>query len=250
MNVPFLNFINMVQLIQIKKYLLVGLTMDSVLHSAYSKMRQCTMTIATTASYSFLKLLKLSKILGCRFSFFSASQLVTPVLAAEISAPELVGITALRTILHLSLQASLTVFGLLYYIPTFIGALYFKASLTHTAKIARVLAPVACMAIFVNTPVGSHAWVYSLYWLVPVALTLIPHRSIFLSALASTFMVHAVGSVLFILSTPMVPAFWLGLLPVVAFERCMIAAGITTLYYAVKIIQQLVKVVSFRFAFA
>lgn len=217
--------------------------MNSVLRSSYK-------TIITTASFSFLKLLKLSKILGYRFSFFSASQLVTPVLAAELSAPELVGIAALRTILHLSLQASFTIFGLLYYIPTFFGALYFKASLTHTAAIARIVTPIACIGIFVSTPVGSQAWVYSLYWLVPVLLTLIPHRSVFLSALASTFMVHAVGSIFFILSTPMVPAFWLGLLPLVALERCMIAAGITGLYYAVKIIQHMLKAVSLRFALA
>jgi hypothetical protein len=235
----------MVQLIQIKKYLLEGFTMNSVLRSSYK-------TIITTASYSFLKLLKLSKILGYRFSFFSASQLITPVLGAEISAQEFVVITALRTILHLSVQTSLTIFGLLYYVPTFIGALYFKAALAHssslTSKIMRILAPLACMALFVSTSVGSQAWVYSLYWLVPVVITLLPHRSIFLSALASTFMVHAIGSVLFILSTPMVPAFWLGLLPIVALERCMIAAGITGLYYAVKLTQHMLKIVTFRFA--
>ncbi len=217
--------------------------MNSVLRSLYK-------TIITTASYSLLKLLKMSKVLGCRWSFFSASQLVTPVLAAEISAQELVGITALRTLLHLSLQTSLTIFGFFYYIPTFAGALYFKASLTHTAKIARVLAPLACMAAFVSTSVGSQAWVYSMYWLIPVILTVVPHRSIFLSALASTFMVHAVGSVLFIFCTPMAPAFWLGLLPIVAFERCMLAAGITGLYYGVKITQHVLKALSFRFAHA
>ncbi len=219
--------------------------MNSVLRSSYK-------TIITTASYSFLKLLKISKFLGYRFSFFSASQLITPVLAAEISSQELVAITTLRTLLHLSVQTSVTVFGLLYYIPTFIGALYFKASVCHTSsfasKMVRIFAPLACIAIFVSTSVGSQAWVYSIYWLIPVLLTLIPHRSIFLSALASTFMVHAVGSVLFILSTPMVPAFWVGLLPIVAFERCLIAAGITGLYYAVKITQHLLKVVTFRFA--
>ncbi|MBY0109985.1 MAG: hypothetical protein K2X90_02635 [Candidatus Babeliaceae bacterium] len=217
--------------------------MNSVLRSSYK-------TIIISASYSFVKVLTLSKIIGYRLSFFSMSQLVTPILALHITSTELIGLTTLRTLFHLLMYPASGILGVLYHLPTLVGALYFKASFDDTSKIARIVAPLVCMALFVSTSVGSQAWAYSFFWLTPFLISLIPHRSLFLSSLASTFMAHAVGSVLFIVSTPMIPAFWLGLIPLVAFERSMFAAGITALYYAMKVIQQLFRILSVRFAHA
>lgn len=249
----------MVQLIHIKKYILIGLAMNSVLHFTNNivrlsvpKIRKLAPTIFTAASYSFFKLLKLSKISGYRLSSFTVGHVMTPVLALGLSSSELLGVTVLRTCVHLLTHSTLGIFGFLYYLPSLTGALYFKSLLSGNlnARIACALAPLVCMAIFVSTPVGSVAWIYSLCWTIPAAIALLPRNNIFLTALASTYMAHAVGSVLFILSTPMVPAFWIGLLPVVAFERCMLAAGITAVYYAIIISQQAYKIVSARLAIA
>jgi hypothetical protein len=240
----------MVQLIQIKKYLLTGFTQDLSMNSV---LRSFYKTIIATASYSFLKLLKMSTMLGSRLNYFSIAHTATPVLAAHISTPELLGVTCLRTLFHVAAYPALGVFGLFYHVPSLLGAYYFKTMLnnsSYSARLACAAAPMVCMALFISTPVGSVAWVYSLYWLIPAAIALLPRNNIFLTALASTFMTHAAGSVLFILTTPMVPAFWFGLLPIVALERCMFAAGITGLYYVVKLTQQAYKVASARFSFA
>src|SRR5216684_1589321 len=62
----------------------------------------------------------------------------------------------------------------------------------------RLLLPIACMGLFVIHPIGAQAFVYSLYWLIPVILYFIPQRSLFLQALGSTFIAHAVGSVIWL----------------------------------------------------
>lgn len=208
-----------------------------------SLLRSSCKTIATAASYSFLKLFTLSKISGTRVSHFSVAHIMTPVLAAHTSTIELLSLTALRTLAHLMVHPTAGLLALCYHMPSLIGAYYFKSMLSdsHNLRRACVIAPLVCMALFMSTTVGSQAWPYSLYWLIPALIPLIPHKSIFLIALGSTFLTHAVGSVFFILTTPMTAAFWLTLMPIVAFERCMVAAGITGLYYTVTLIQYMRK---------
>ncbi len=45
-------------------------------------------------------------------------------------------------------------------------------------------------------------------------------------ALASTFIAHAVGSVIWLYTVPMVASAWLALIPIVACERLLYTAGI------------------------
>jgi hypothetical protein len=53
-----------------------------------------------------------------------------------------------------------------------------------------------------------------------------PNKSLFLQSLASTFIAHAVGSVIWVYANPMTPQMWTGLIPVVFVERMVIAAGL------------------------
>lgn len=89
--------------------------------------------------------------------------------------------------------------------------------------------PLVCMGLFVMHPVGGQAWVYSLYWLIPVIAVFLPQR-LFLRSLGATFTAHAVGSVVWLYAFQTTPAFWVALIPVVAFERLMFASGITVSY--------------------
>jgi hypothetical protein len=89
-----------------------------------------------------------------------------------------------------------------------------------------LIVPVAAMAAFWLHPVGQQAWVYALYWLIPVAMKFLPERLV-LRSLGSTFTAHAVGSVLFLYTIPTAPALWLALIPVVALERGAFALGIS-----------------------
>jgi hypothetical protein len=89
--------------------------------------------------------------------------------------------------------------------------------------------------IFVPGPtdgaVGSQVWYYSLYWLIPMVLYFAP-KNLFLRSLGSTFTAHAIGSVLFLYSIPTAPALWIMLLPIVAIERLVFAAGISASFVA------------------
>jgi len=87
------------------------------------------------------------------------------------------------------------------------------------------------MVLFALHPVGGQAWVYSLYWLIPVIATFFPER-LAGRALGATFTAHAVGSVAYLYMFQSTPAFWLALIPVVAVERLLFASGISVSYVA------------------
>jgi hypothetical protein len=87
------------------------------------------------------------------------------------------------------------------------------------------------MILFVMHPVGGQAFVYSLYWLIPVALYFIPHRSLFLTGLGSTFIAHAVGSVIWCYTVPMTAGMWMALMPVVFCERLLFALGMVVMHF-------------------
>jgi hypothetical protein len=214
------------------------------------------MVLSTFATLPFglLKLLKLGKIMGRPFSYFTATNVITPALGAHIPARELLGVTGLRTALYLITGNTLSFFKFLYHMPSLTGALYFRTMLDGQAayqhRLMHAAVPLICMALFISNPVGGQAWVYSLYWIIPVVLAIMPRTNVFLSALGSTFTTHAVGSVLFLFCTPMTASFWLALMPVVLFERLLFASGITGAYYAIGYGKYLFKLLSVRLAHA
>ena len=93
------------------------------------------------------------------------------------------------------------------------------------------------MVAFIAHPVGAQAWVYSLYWLIPVVLYFLRKESLFLTALGSTFTAHAVGSVIWIYANPMTPQAWLVLIPVVFIERFVFASGMVVAYHGINFIK-------------
>jgi len=90
--------------------------------------------------------------------------------------------------------------------------------------------PVLCMLLFMLHPVGMHAFVYALFWLIPIGLFFVPQKNLFLQALASTFVAHAVGSVIWLYTMPMEATIWLGLMPIVIIERLLFAAGMVVMH--------------------
>lgn len=106
---------------------------------------------------------------------------------------------------------------------------------TTRSALLRVALPLACIAAFIVHPVGAQAWPYSLYWLVPVVLYFVNKKHIFFEALGSTFIAHAVGSVIWIYAAPMTPEAWLTLIPVVAIERLTFASGMVIVHRVINV---------------
>ncbi len=141
-----------------------------------------------------------------------------------------VGVMTIGRILLTLLMSGGPLSGLVYYIPTLCASTYWAFS----SRLYPVVVFLACIALFIAHPVGSLAAPYALYWLIPVLFAFLPRTIIFARALTSTFLAHAVGSVIFLYWGPIsTPADWMALIPVVAFERFIFALGMTASYYYV-----------------
>lgn len=92
------------------------------------------------------------------------------------------------------------------------------------------LASCSAIILFNLQLVSASALCYSLLWLIPLAISM-SRKNTFLTALGSTFTAHAVGSVAWAYFGPAMGAsVWLGLIPVVLFERFMFASGMVLTY--------------------
>jgi len=68
-----------------------------------------------------------------------------------------------------------------------------------------------------------------MYWLIPVALYFMK-KSTFNTALGSTFVVHAVGSVIWLYTRDTSVLLWHSLLPIVLLERMAFAIGMVLMH--------------------
>lgn len=171
--------------------------------------------------------LPINKIIGAGtpLSFFSLFDAVMPLTGSvDFGLSSL--IFSLRTLLKV-ISFGFSPFFLLYHIPGLCAA----ASWSSSNKLIHVGIPLLCFGLFLAHPVGYGAAPYALYWALPIAISFWGRRVIFLQALSSTFIAHAVGSVLWLYSLKTTSLFWLSLIPVVAVERLMFASVMTLMYW-------------------
>ncbi|MEM4348638.1 MAG: hypothetical protein QXN37_03655 [Candidatus Anstonellaceae archaeon] len=161
------------------------------------------------------------------FTFF---QFIGPIAGGFLGA----GVGILSVVLaqlasFVILGKSLEVINVLRFLPMVFAAFYFAKY--AKGKLTQAAVPLLCMAAFVLHPVGSQAWVYSLYWLIPLIALILP-ENLFARSLGATFTAHSIGSVIWLYSFPSTPEFWIALIPVVAFERLLFASGIAVSFVA------------------
>lgn len=172
---------------------------------------------------------KISFIIGSFAASFSAAAIALPVAGSFVGAFGSSLIVATALVVRLLLGSSFSLHFLAYYIPGLFSAYYWSSQ----SALIRVATPALCMIAFCLHPTGSAAWMYSLYWLIPVALYLKKDNSVLTTALGSTFVAHAVGSVIWLYSVPMAPSAWMALIPMVALERSIFTLGMVGLHYAI-----------------
>jgi hypothetical protein len=180
-------------------------------------MRSGIGVLISTAGIKIASLIKISYIVGSYTAFFSCTCIAMPLVGAFS------GITGsiATCLLGLILGGGYSLTFLAHHIPGFCASLYWATG--HA--LIRVGIPSICFILFVTHPIGSQAWPYALYWLIPIALYCVNRTTLFMQALGSTFVAHAVGSVIWLYAVPMQPQAWLALMPVVALERLTFAAG-------------------------
>ncbi|MBT3456279.1 hypothetical protein HN446_04395 [bacterium] len=175
-------------------------------------------------SVAVSRLFKMSLILGSRCAFFSGVNCVMPLSGQFVGSR----FGALLLLIPSLLLAFLNnnYYLTFYHIPSIFASFYWSVD----SKLLRVGLPLICMALFIFHPVGQGAWVYSLYWLIPIIMSFIAHKNVFYKALGATFSAHAVGSILWLYGTSIPSSVWIALIPVVLVERLAFASGMVLVY--------------------
>ena len=174
-----------------------------------------------------------SQLWGANNQFFTLFQFFGPIAGGFLGmiwGP--VSVLTAQLINFVLLGKAFTVLNLLRLLPMVAAAFYFGAVCQKRTwtKSMRVI-PLLCIAIFLANPVGRAAWYFTLYWLIPY-LALLPKLKnwLFIRSLGATFTAHAVGGAAWVWSTSMTAQQWTALIPVVAYERLLFAAGIAVSY--------------------
>jgi hypothetical protein len=178
--------------------------------------------------------IKLSAIWGAPDQSFTLFQTFGP-LPGFFLGPVL-GITAVlvsELISFFMLGKAINMLNLLLLLPMLGGAYVFA---TFGKQRLSLAIPVLAIILFNLSPVGREAWVYSMFWLIPIICELFFKKSLFFRALGSTFTAHAIGGSFWNYFATMTPQMWIALIPVTAVERLVFATGITVSFVAVNTI--------------
>lgn len=190
--------------------------------------KSCKM-ISFLSLVKLLSFIKVSFLVGSSMVWFSGVNSIVPLTGAFAGVTGAMFFFLMRQMIHLLLFKTLSFSFLALCIPGLCASLYWATN--H--PIIRVGLPLLCMGLFIAHPIGAHAFLYSFYWLIPVVLYCISYRSLFLHALGSTFVAHAVGSVIWLYTVPMTAGMWLGLIPVVIVERVLFALGMVVMHQVI-----------------
>lgn len=133
-------------------------------------------------------------------------------------------ITLVRSLFSFATTGSYWSFFL--YVPSLFAAFAWRSR----SFFFHVITPLTCMVLFIMHPQGAGAPLYTLYWLIPVGIWLSGSRLLLSRALASTFVAHAVGSVVWLNAYNIPSATWITLIPVVLFERLLFALALVSVY--------------------
>lgn len=168
-----------------------------------------------------------SQIVGSQAKYFTVFQLFGPTAGAFLGAgPGAVIVMAAQV-------ANIAIFGGSFQLFDILRLLTIPAAAVYFATIGKNKASAAigiiAMALFMLHPVGAQAWVYSLFWLIPLIASFFGSNLVARS-LGATFTAHAIGSIIWLYTIPSTPEYWLALIPVVVFERAVFAAGIAGSY--------------------
>jgi hypothetical protein len=94
------------------------------------------------------------------------------------------------------------------------------------------------MILFIVHPIGNSVWYYSLYWIIPMALSAAALETPVYRAFASSFALHACGSVLWIYCLEFPAHVWISVMPLVLFERIIVACGMLAMHYGYSYLSQ------------
>lgn len=248
----FKNFI-LDKLSRIKKY---NIDKDKLNNKKYESDKKIKITkrkmliiklffsIMFASLFIVLTKVKITPILGTESSF-SASVMFGPIISKFLGISfgsssiifahifgVIVGIYKLKSI-----------FSYFIFLPIIIAGIYFARIFKNEKKLLWI--PLACISLFILHPIGREVWFYSLFWTIPLFFVIAKDRidrisknyvaRVYLYSLATAFIDHCVGSVLYLYLMNIPKEFWIMAIPLTIIERIIIALGITVSYFFVRI---------------
>lgn len=159
---------------------------------------------------------------------FSAFFLLAPVLGRFLRFHGVIWILLLTKVLKFLLLGSCIC--LTGGIPTLVGSLCWIQDNRRISFFVNVFIPLICFTLFILNPSVSFGWIFGCYWVIPLVLFFLQRygffeNSLLVVSLQSSFVAHAVGSVIWAYIVPMSPEQWVVLIPMVAVERFAAALG-------------------------
>ena len=174
--------------------------------------------------------LNFSTLIGEESQFLTIYQFFGPIAGGFLGIWGAAAVLGAQLINWVFVGKEISLLNILRLLPMVFAAIYFSRNGVRGIKDKLGVAlPILAMLAFWLHPVGQQAWVYALFWLIPLIAKFLPEH-LFLRSLGATFTAHAVGSVLWIWTIPMAAEQWMMLLPLTAFERILFALGITASY--------------------
>ena len=191
---------------------------------------------------------KISFIVGSRFSFFSLINITGPIAGILGGLSGIITALISRILINI-VFFKLSVFtSLISFLPHSISSLYWINNTKNKNLFFNLFIPLINLIIFSALSIkiysfSSYAWVYSLFWLMPISISLLNKfykdnkylNNKFLLSLGTTFCAHSVGSVTWLISgylsnNLLLAKEWLALMPIVLIERVLFASGIYLVY--------------------
>ncbi len=185
----------------------------------------------------FARLVPFNWIVGSLHATFSLSTMIAPVIAEQYGLAWISLLFISKGLFSISL---LSISSVCLFIAHRLPLLFASRAFQKREFATSILLPSVCMALFSYHEVGRVAWIYSLYWLIPMALFFTKDRQLS-RALSASFVAHAVGSVVWLYTCSIPAPVWLGLIPVVFLERLLIASGILFCSYFVTYVSVAMK---------
>ncbi|MBU1112189.1 MAG: hypothetical protein KJ896_05400, partial [Nanoarchaeota archaeon] len=137
------------------------------------------------------KNINFSAVIGAENQFFTLYQLFGPIAGAILGPVFGVITVALSEIADfLLLGKELGLISVLRLTPMLFAAFYFG----YKKRYFGAIVPVICVGLFIAHPVGRDAWLYSMYWLIPILGAVLPRKvpgRLFFQSFGATFTAHA-----------------------------------------------------------
>jgi hypothetical protein len=181
-------------------------------------------------------LLKISPMSGSYSGYFGMNNAFIPLSGLWAGLWGATSISGISLGLKMFLYGSFPLRQLAHIIPGYCASLYW----VFQGPLMPLGIPLLCMMLFILHPIGFYAFLYTWYWFIPMGLYFLKNKNFFLQALSSTFIAHAVGSVIWIYTVPMSIDQWHALIPIVAIERFTFALGMVTVFHVARIVKNLI----------